>query len=516
MSATIDRPAAPTLLEDRDAAAPGLAPWPRLLPGTELIGQIAGSGLREPPYLVRRCDGQVVQLSPLLYVIASRMDGREIAAIADGAGAPLGLRITPEQVAHVAEQKLAPLGLVAHRDGSAPRLERLNALLALNHRAGIVPERVVNTLAGLLRPLFLPPVVIATLAALLTCDAWLATTHGVGAGLRAVIHSPALGLALFAVMILSMAFHECGHAAACRYGGARPGRIGVGIYLVWPAFYTDVTDSYGLARSGRLRTDLGGVYFNALFALIATGAYLATAYAPLLVVVVTQQLIMLEQFMPWLRLDGYYVISDLIGVSDLFARIKPVIASILPGRRPDPRVAELKPWARAAVTTWVLTTVAVLATVAVVIIVNASSYLRHAWQSLFLQLDWVGHGARIGSVVDVLVGAIDVVMLLLPVVAITLSCLLLCRRVGISLALRRARAGDTLATGHGTNQPTAHQIAARGGDEPGSAPRQRHQVYRRTSSRYRHAYYFEPMTSDEEDAVLAARSTDGDLFAVGG
>jgi putative peptide zinc metalloprotease protein len=47
------------------------------LQGTELIGQVAGSGLREPSCLVRRCDGQVVQLSHLLYVIASRMDGRE-------------------------------------------------------------------------------------------------------------------------------------------------------------------------------------------------------------------------------------------------------------------------------------------------------------------------------------------------------------------------------------------------------------------------------------------------------
>src|ERR1700734_4145052 len=63
-----------------DAMAPGFCP--RLLAGTELIGQVAGSGLREPPYLVPRCDGQVVQLSHLLYTIASHMDGRELAEIA--------------------------------------------------------------------------------------------------------------------------------------------------------------------------------------------------------------------------------------------------------------------------------------------------------------------------------------------------------------------------------------------------------------------------------------------------
>ena len=36
------------------------------------------------------------------------------------------------------------------------------------------------------------------------------------------------------------------------------------VYVVYPAFFTDVTSSYRLGRAGRLRTDLGGVYFNAL------------------------------------------------------------------------------------------------------------------------------------------------------------------------------------------------------------------------------------------------------------
>ena len=48
------------------------------------------------------------------------------------------------------------------------------------------------------------------------------------------------------VTVVSAVFHECGHAVGCRYGGARPGVIGVGIYLVWPSFFTNVTDSYRL------------------------------------------------------------------------------------------------------------------------------------------------------------------------------------------------------------------------------------------------------------------------------
>jgi len=231
MSITTIEPSAapaPARVPVRDARValplPALSGFsPRLLAGTELIGQVAGSDLREAPYLVRRCEGQVVQLSQLLYVIAGTLDGRELATAAADVTARMNLRITAEQVAYVAEQKLVPLGLVAPADGSPPSLERLNALLALRFRAGIVTERAVNRLAALLRPLFLPPVVITALAALLACDVWLATAHGIGAGLRTVIAHPTLGLALFTLTILSLGCHECGHAAACRYGKARPG-----------------------------------------------------------------------------------------------------------------------------------------------------------------------------------------------------------------------------------------------------------------------------------------------------
>ena len=441
MSATIDQRPGAEVLPGRSDTLDGR---PRLLAGTELLGQAKGSGLREPPYLVRRRDGQIVQLSRLLYELASAMDGRSPAAIAHTAGERLDLRITPQQVVYVAEHKLFPLGLVVPPDGRVPHLQPRNPLLALRFRARLLPARTVNALAALLKPLLWPPVVLAALSALVACDAWMTTSPGVGAALHTVINDPTLGVALIGVTLLSLVFHECGHAAACRYGGARPGRIGVGIYLVWPALFTDVTDSYRLSKAGRLRTDLGGVYFNVLFALAAAGTYFATGYGLLLIVIVTQQVLILDQFVPWMRLDGYHIVSDLIGVSDLFSRIKPVMASLLPGRRPGPRVTELKRWARLAVTVWVLTTIVALAAMVAMIIIDAPAYVAQAWQSLFAQFDWVRHGAQTGSVLDVLTGAISVVMLMLPVVGFTLTYLLLCRGLGTSLAVRQSRADLTL------------------------------------------------------------------------
>ena len=159
--------------------------------------------------------------------------------------------------------------------------------------------------------------------------------------------------------MLSAGFHEFGHAAAARRGGATPGVMGAGLYLVWPAFYTDVTDSYRLGRVGRLRTDLGGLYFNAI---VAVGSPWASGGSPAATrsccVVATQILQMLRQLLPFVRFDGYHVLADLTGVPDLFQRIGPTLLQrSCPWRWTRPGGPALKPWARAVVTAWVLTVV---------------------------------------------------------------------------------------------------------------------------------------------------------------
>jgi hypothetical protein len=114
--------------------------------------------------------------------------------------------------------------------------------------------------------------------------------------------------------------------------------MGFGLYLVWPALYSTVTDSYRLSRAGRLRTDLGGVYFNAVFIAGMNIAYLNTGSPWLLVAIVMLHFETVLQFLPMIRLDGYYILSDLVGVPDLFSFMGPVLSSMIRGRaNPSPR-----------------------------------------------------------------------------------------------------------------------------------------------------------------------------------
>jgi len=342
------------------------------------------------------------------------------------------------------ERKLRPLGLLALPDGSSPPVRKPDPLLGLRWRAEVVPAGAVRRVAGVFSPLFAAPAVLVLLVALLAFDVWLLVFEGVAAGLRSSLYDPVLLLALFASVVVATAWHEIGHASACRRGGASPGVLGAGVYLVWPAFYCDVTDAYRLDRRGRLRTDLGGVYFNGLFALLAAGAYLATGFAPLVLVVLAQHLIVLQQLIPVLRFDGYHVLSDATGVPDILGRVRPILASLRPGREPDPRVTELRPRVRRIVTAYVLLLVPVLLGLLAVLVLSAPRVFATAWDALGLQADRVGDAVSSGDVAAVLAGVVQVLALVLPCAAIALSVVRLVLAVGRGL-VRWARGGAVRA-----------------------------------------------------------------------
>src|SRR6202161_3174129 len=82
------------------APSPVQAPdVPRLALGVELLGEFKNSGYSPPPFLARRPDGQVIQMSRLLYLVATLIDGtRGAAAIAELASADLGRSLGADQV----------------------------------------------------------------------------------------------------------------------------------------------------------------------------------------------------------------------------------------------------------------------------------------------------------------------------------------------------------------------------------------------------------------------------------
>jgi putative peptide zinc metalloprotease protein len=397
-----------------------------LADGLELIGEYQGSGFEEPRYILRRGDGQVIQLPQLLYLLTASLDGeRHLADVARVLSTEFGKTVHAEQVEYLIDNQLRPAGIVADdiqitQAGAAPKAPlRSDPLLAFKFRIGVIPERAVWRITGFFRPMFLLPVILAWIAAFVSLDVLIIAQGGLGQivpSTVALIYQPTLTLLVMALILASAAFHECGHVSACRYGGAKPGVMGFGLYLVWPAFFSTVTDSYRLNRIGRLRTDLGGVYFNAVFISGMDLAYLNNRTPWLMAAIVVLHIETATQFLPMIRLDGYYILADLIGVPDLFSRMGPVLAGLIPGRPPHPRVRELKPWVRRTITLWVLIVVPSILYWVIGFLIIAPQVLPALWHQLIWLFQAVSREAAAGQLAVAALGAVNILLLLLPCV----------------------------------------------------------------------------------------------------
>ncbi|MFG2022779.1 hypothetical protein [Streptomyces sp. NPDC048825] len=426
---------------------------PTLTEGTELVGEFAGSGYRNPPLLVYRFDGQVIHLPPLLYQTAQILDelsraakrplnGRQLTSrVARELSRTTGRTFRAEHVTFLIDRKLAPLGITTYTDGSQPTVTKSeHPFLGLRFRAALVSERATWFISGLFSWLYRPLILVVAVTAIVASEIWLFSTQNMGQAMAHVMANPAGILLVVLLTLASAAFHEVGHAAACRYGKVPPGAMGCGIYLVWPAFYTDVTNSYRLSKSGRLRTDLGGVYFNGLFILGLVLLYLHTGSPLLLVTFLLVNMEMAQQLLPTLRFDGYYIVSDLVGIPDLFKYVGPILKRTILRRPADERLNALKRWPQIVVTVWVLTVLPAIAIQLGIVFVRLPDLAATAWQTMVT----LASGATTGSnpVLGVASACVQILFLLLPLLGLVL---ILWQLLGLAARMLRKRvAGGAL------------------------------------------------------------------------
>lgn len=121
-------------------------------------------------------------------------------------------------------------------------------------------------------------------------------------------------------------FHELGHAYVARHFGCRVPTMGVAFLVLAPVLYTDVTDAWRLrSRRQRMLITAGGMLTElaiaavALFfwALLPDGTLKSACFF-----VATTSLVMslAINLSPLMRFDGYYILADYWGISNLQPR----------------------------------------------------------------------------------------------------------------------------------------------------------------------------------------------------
>jgi putative peptide zinc metalloprotease protein len=132
----------------------------------------------------------------------------------------------------------------------------------------------------------------------------------------------AYGIALGGVKII----HELGHAYTATRFGVRVPTMGISLLIMMPVLYTDTTAAWRLtSRKQRMMIDCAGVGAELMVASICT---LLWSFVPdgslrsgLFVLATTSWIASLAiNLSPFMRYDGYYVLSDALGVPNLQPR----------------------------------------------------------------------------------------------------------------------------------------------------------------------------------------------------
>ena len=409
---------------------------PKLADDVVITGAMEESAFEEEQFLVQR-SGRFIQLTELLYRILEKADGqRSIDQIAGELEGGEGKPVSPDDVRKLIAEKLIPVGLVLKADGTAVESGTPRSLLMMNMKMAMIPAGILRPITSALALLFWPPILLPLLAVSLAGVGYVLVVRGVAASVHDALYTPGLLIAMFALIVASAFFHEFGHASGLKAGGADVRGMGAGLYLAYPAFYTDVTENYKLPRWSRVRTDLGGFYFNLIFALALVAIAIATGSEFLYAMVALVALEIVHQLLPLVRLDGYWALADMLGIPDFFSQMGAFLRSVIPfwPRTKDGRkLPKLRWWARLAYGGYILIVIPLLLLLVVLLIQGLPRLVATAFDAFGQMLGLIGESLGKGDVLRIVAAGLQMALIAIPILGIGFVLIRLGRRIATSV-----------------------------------------------------------------------------------
>lgn len=273
-------------------------------------------GYDDQKFIIEFGDNRRILVSARMAELVGLIDGvsttEQIAArLAD----KWGSRVSASQVDQVISATLVTTGIV-HRPRvlNQPIERRWPDLLGHSLKLTLIPSRIVRRITPWLEPIYCWPVVVIGLMAIMVSRFILYANI---LDVKEMAGTPDQYLYVFLVIFLTVIIHEFGHAAAVGKWGGRPGDIGLTLYFLFPALFTDTSDSWRFGRWQRAAVDAGGAYFQLLSSLVLVVVYLINHSPIALLACVAMDSLLALSLNPFFKFDGYWVVSDILGVPNL-------------------------------------------------------------------------------------------------------------------------------------------------------------------------------------------------------
>jgi len=121
-------------------------------------------------------------------------------------------------------------------------------------------------------------------------------------------------------MLKKHSLHELGHIAACKRFAGRNGEIGMGIYFIFPVLYSSISALWHCKKEHRIIGNLAGIYMQLICVFIfytLSFFFQKTVFEEMAYIVAIYSLI---QLIPFIRSDGYWLLSDVFNIPNLHQR----------------------------------------------------------------------------------------------------------------------------------------------------------------------------------------------------
>lgn len=164
-------------------------------------------------------------------------------------------------------------------------------------------------------------VALSLLGLFLTLRQWDTFRHTL---FESVSWEGALGFAC--ALVVAKTLHEFGHALVATHMGVRVGHMGVAFLVMWPMLYTDTSESWRLADSRkRLMIASAGIITELAIAGLATLCWAllppgVPRQACFYLATTSWALSLLLNASPFMRFDGYFILSDWLDMPNLHER----------------------------------------------------------------------------------------------------------------------------------------------------------------------------------------------------
>lgn len=210
------------------------------------------------------------------------------------------------------------------RDSGRP--SRIRGNLLYLRLALLDPDRLFTRLVPHIRLLFTRRfLVLSAIPILVALALTLANAREIAADLPRLYQASAI-LPFFALILVVASIHEFAHGLTCKHFGGEVHELGFMVMYFQPAFYCNVSDAWLFPeKSKRLWVGFAGPYFELVLWAVATIAWRMTEpdtginYAALIIMALSG-LRSFFDFNPFVKLDGYYLLSDLLELPNLRRR----------------------------------------------------------------------------------------------------------------------------------------------------------------------------------------------------